>query len=222
MPMRGRWLVAALCLGLAACGGGEDEDARPSTWVESTPPGPSRGDAALLPPPGFETSGPIEKRAPKTFAFPEPGGAPLPRDRLVEKLLVKKGDRRLYAFVDGAPIKAYQIALGFEPQGHKAFAGDGRTPEGHYSIDRKNAYSDFHLSLGVSYPNQRDKLRAETLGVSPGGDIMIHGFPDRDPFGRGFVHPAQDWTWGCIAVTNLEIEELWRAVPVGTPIEIRP
>ena len=135
---------------------------------------------------------------------------------------MRKGDRRLYAFIGDKAIKAYRIALGFSPVGHKAFAGDGRTPEGRYWIDRKNAYSDFHLSLGVSYPNRDDRRRAQALGVSPGGDIMIHGFPDDDPFGDRTGHPRLDWTWGCVAVTNLEIEELWRAVPIGTPIDIEP
>lgn len=155
-------------------------------------------------------------------AWPEPGGPALPRDRLVDRLIVRKGERRLYAVIGETPVKAYRIALGFSPVGHKAFEGDGRTPEGRYTIDRKNANSDFHLSLGVSYPNAEDRARARALGVSAGGNIMIHGLPDDDPFGYAVAHPQRDWTWGCIAVTNREIEELWRAVPHGAPIVIEP
>jgi murein L,D-transpeptidase YafK len=121
----------------------------------------------------------------------------------------------------GRVIKTYKIALGSEPVGPKARQGDHRTPEGTYVIDNRNANSKFHRSLHISYPNAADRERARKLGISPGGDIFIHGLPN----GYGFVgaaHRARDWTDGCIAVTDQEIEEIWRAVDNGTPVEILP
>jgi len=121
----------------------------------------------------------------------------------------------------GQVLKTYKIALGGEPVGPKTRQGDHRTPEGVYVIDSRNSQSQFHRSLHVSYPNVEDKERARKLGTSPGGDIFIHGLPN----GYGFVgaaHSARDWTDGCLAVTDQEIEEIWRLVGNGTPIEIRP
>jgi murein L,D-transpeptidase YafK len=118
-------------------------------------------------------------------------------------------------------ILTYKVALGQGGLAPKDRQGDGRTPEGHYVIDARNAASEYHLSLHVSYPNADDRKRAAKLGVAPGGDIMIHGLPN----GKGWIgagHRAYDWTLGCIAVTNEEIEEVWKLVPVGTPVEIRP
>jgi murein L,D-transpeptidase YafK len=121
----------------------------------------------------------------------------------------------------GQVLKTYKIALGTEPVGRKTRQGDHRTPEGVYVIDSKNAKSRFHMGLHVSYPNASDRARARALGVSPGGAIMIHGLPDA--FARlGPLHRQADWTDGCIAVTNEEIEEIWQLVPLGTPIEILP
>lgn len=125
------------------------------------------------------------------------------RNRVLE---LRSGDRLL---------KRYRIHLGFEPVGTKVMSGDGRTPEGQYFIDRRNPRSDFYLSLGVSYPNAMDVARARALGVKPGGDIMIHGGPRRAQDQR-----RKDWTAGCIAVTDPEIEEIWSMVPTGTPIVI--
>jgi len=121
----------------------------------------------------------------------------------------------------GKVIKTYKVALGGEPVGTKTRQGDHRTPEGSYVIDSRNKHSQFHRSLHVSYPNAEDKERARKLGASTGGDIFIHGLPN----GYGFVgaaHRARDWTDGCIAVTDQEIEEIWRLVDNGTPVEIRP
>jgi murein L,D-transpeptidase YafK len=121
----------------------------------------------------------------------------------------------------GRVILTYKVALGQGGLAPKDRQGDGRTPEGHYVIDARNAASEYHLSLHVSYPNADDRKRAAKLGVAPGGDIMIHGLPN----GKGWIgagHRAYDWTLGCIAVTNEEIEEVWKLVPVGTPVEIRP
>lgn len=121
----------------------------------------------------------------------------------------------------GKVIKAYKIALGSEPTGPKTRQGDHRTPEGVYVIDSRNSSSQFHRALHISYPSAADRERARKLGVSPGGDVFIHGLPN----GYGFIgaaHRARDWTDGCIAVTDKEIEEIWKLVPNGTPIEIQP
>ena len=139
----------------------------------------------------------------------------------ISGMVVDKSDRRLELLANGSPVRSYRVALGRSPNGHKVQEGDDRTPEGIYTIDGRNANSAFHRSLHVSYPNQQDRTRAAELGVAPGGDIMIHGI--RNGLGWvGRLHVAFDWTGGCIAVTNAEIEEIWYLVPNGTPIEIRP
>ena len=121
----------------------------------------------------------------------------------------------------GQVLKTYKIALGGEPVGAKTMQGDHRTPEGDYVINSRNTHSQFHRSLHISYPNAADRERARKLGVAPGGDVYIHGLPN----GYGFIgaaHRARDWTDGCIAVTDQEIEEIWKLVDDGTPVEIRP
>ncbi len=140
---------------------------------------------------------------------------------VADSLVVLKAERELQLHSAGREVKAYDIGLGFDPVGHKQQEGDGRTPEGQYHISGRNRHSAFHLSLRVSYPNSQDRERARRRSVSPGGDIFIHGWPNgsTDEPGR---HPTGDWTLGCIAVTSPEIEELWRAVPDGTPVIIRP
>jgi len=120
----------------------------------------------------------------------------------------------------GKVLKTYKIALG-DPNGNKIQAGDKKTPEGVYTVDGKNPHSLFHRALHLSYPNAADRERARKLGVSPGGDIEIHGLPARYAW-LGSAHRAMDWTTGCIAVTNPEIDEIWNMVAVGTPVEIRP
>jgi murein L,D-transpeptidase YafK len=112
-------------------------------------------------------------------------------------------------------VRSYRIALGREPFGHKVQEGDGRTPEGSYLIDRRNPRSAYHLSLHISYPNEADRARAAALGIDPGGDIMIHGLSNGE-------RKEGDWTRGCIAVTNEEMDEIWELVEDGTPIEINP
>ncbi|RMH43444.1 MAG: hypothetical protein D6688_09090 [Alphaproteobacteria bacterium] len=134
----------------------------------------------------------------------------------VTRLAVFKSSRRLYVFHDDAVLRAYDVALGFAPEGDKTAEGDGRTPEGSYVIDRKNPESDFYLSLGISYPNARDIEEARARGLEPGGDIFIHGQAGLFGVRKG------DWTAGCIAVTNPEMRELYAMVPVGTPIDIYP
>jgi len=140
-----------------------------------------------------------------------------------DQIVVKKGQRRLYLMRDGKPIRTYRISLGIEPVGHKERQGDNRTPEGRYHINWRNPNSQFYKALSISYPNQQDRLRAARYGWSPGGDIMIHGEPRRGGDGplRDLVR-AEDWTQGCIAVSNLAIDEIWRYTVDGTPIEILP
>lgn len=136
-------------------------------------------------------------------------------------IVVEKHSRRMTLFRDHAPVKTYAIALGRNPVGPKGQEGDGRTPEGRYKIDFKNQRSSFHLALRLSYPEPSDRALAQQNGVRPGSDIMIHGLPNGFS-GLQSWHLARDWTDGCIAVTNAEIEEIWARVDVGTAIEIRP
>lgn len=129
-------------------------------------------------------------------------------------VVVNKENRRMYLFHEERVLSGYDIQLGFEPVGHKQFEGDGRTPEGLYRIDRRNPNSEFHLSLGISYPNVKDYAAAKAQGKSPGGDIFIHG--QRSPFKQ----EQGDWTWGCIAVRNDEIEQIYAMVKNDTLIRI--
>jgi outer membrane protein assembly factor BamD (BamD/ComL family) len=140
---------------------------------------------------------------------------------LVSKVLVEKGERRLSLLSKGNVLRSYKIALGGDPIGPKERQGDNRTPEGTYIIDSRNRDSGYHLSLHISYPNERDVKRAKALGVSPGGNIMIHGLKNGFSW-VGDSHAESDWTRGCIAVTDEEIEEIATLVPIGTTIEIRP
>lgn len=136
-------------------------------------------------------------------------------------VIVEKAARRMTLQAGGAVLRVYAVALGRQPEGPKRRAGDGRTPEGRYVIEARNPASKYHLSLRISYPDAGDRARAAAAGASPGGAIMIHGLPH----GMGWMgssHRASDWTEGCIAVTDQEMEEIWRLVAVGTPIEIRP
>lgn len=118
-------------------------------------------------------------------------------------------------------MKTYRISLGKKPVGDKQFEGDNKTPEGLYTINDKNPHSGYHRNLGVSYPNASDRRKAAQLGKPVGGSIKIHGLPNKVPF-LGRLHLLYDWTAGCMAVTNEEIEELYNAVAIGTPIEIKP
>jgi len=138
-----------------------------------------------------------------------------------DSIVVSKTQRKMELYSDGKVIKTYRIALGPNSVGPKTRQGDHRTPEGTYRIDAKNAHSRYHLALHVSYPDAKDRERARKLGVSPGGDIMIHGLPDQYAF-LGPLHTKYDWTDGCIAVSNAEIEEIWKLVPVGTEVQINP
>jgi murein L,D-transpeptidase YafK len=138
-----------------------------------------------------------------------------------DSVLILKKDHVLELLAGGKVIKTYQVALGRGGLAPKQQEGDGRTPEGHYVIDLRNAESHYHRALHVSYPNADDQKRAARRGISPGGAIMIHGLPNG--MGKlGAAHRLYDWTLGCIAVTDDEIDEIWDLVPVGTPVEIRP
>jgi len=138
-----------------------------------------------------------------------------------DKIIVLKSARSMTLLSGGKALKTYKVALGSVPVGPKQVEGDHKTPEGDYVIDAKNANSQFHLSLHISYPSAADQQRARSLGARPGGAIMIHGLAK--PFAYlGPPHRQTDWTDGCIAVTNAEIEEIWKLVRVGTRVEIRP
>ena len=146
---------------------------------------------------------------------------PLPSGTTIDRIVVEKAARKLSVLRDGRRLKTYRLALGRSPIGPKEKEGDMKTPEGTYKIDGRNAQSSFHLALHISYPSNGDNARAAERGVSAGFDIMIHGIPN----GRGWIgafHRWKDWTAGCIALTDEEIEELWRVTPDGTAIEIRP
>jgi len=145
----------------------------------------------------------------------------LAKESHADRVLVLKGERTLELLDHGKVLKKYKIALGGKPVGRKERQGDHKTPEGSYIVDRRNEHSQFYRSLHISYPNAEDRRRAQQSGMAAGGDIMIHGLPN----GYGWIgskHRLRDWTDGCIAVTNEEMDEIWRAVSDGTPIEIRP
>lgn len=150
---------------------------------------------------------------------PAPVPPPLAVTEQVDRILIEKSARRLTASRNGETVLEYSIALGFTPQGDKQQEGDGKTPEGIFRIDRRNPNSAYHLSLGINYPQADDISRAKAAGVSPGGDIFIHGQPNS--VGDLITLPG-DWTAGCIALSNEQMEVLWRLAGVGTEVEIRP
>ncbi|MEL7465673.1 MAG: L,D-transpeptidase family protein [Pseudomonadota bacterium] len=157
------------------------------------------------------------------FSAAAPSGdaaAPLAAEgERADRILVEKSKRRMTLWREGRLLRAYDIGLGFSPVGDKSMEGDGRTPEGVYRIDRRNAASAYHLSLGLNYPRPDQRRKAARKGRDPGGDIFIHGQPNALP--SGLTIPG-DWTAGCIAVDNAEMEEIWALVPVGTVVEVRP
>lgn len=143
------------------------------------------------------------------------------RKRTVDRILIEKKERRLTLISKGEVLKTYKIALGGNPDGPKERQGDNKTPEGTYIVDGKNKNSQYHQALHISYPNERDRKRAKKLGVSPGGDIMIHGIKTGFSW-VGDLQANKDWTKGCIAVTDEEIEEIYTLVALTTVVEIRP
>jgi murein L,D-transpeptidase YafK len=142
---------------------------------------------------------------------------PLHADRVV----VLKKERTLQLLNQGKVIKTYKVALGGDPVGPKTRQSDHKTPECVYLLDSRNPHSQFYKSIHISYPNASDRAAARQKGVSPGGDVFVHGLPNGYRY-VGAAHRLKDWTDGCIAVTDQEMDEIWLAAPDGTPIEIRP
>ncbi len=187
-------MTIALCWAISPSAGAEGANVSESIWTGEVAAGP----------------------APDLSSAPNLLGS-----KSVDMVLVYKGRRTMYLMRDGEVIRSYAVALGRNPYGHKNREGDGRTPEGGYLIDWRNPDSDFHLSLHISYPRPQDHRTASEAGYDPGGAIMIHGLPN----GRTAAevgHPRYDWTNGCIAVSNEEIEEIWELVDDGTAIFILP
>jgi murein L,D-transpeptidase YafK len=154
-------------------------------------------------------------------AFPVGAQLPSATYQAVDLVVVYKRDRILHLKSKGQIVRSYEIALGSQPKGHKLTEGDGRTPEGVYTLDWRNPDSQFHRSIHISYPHEQDQEIALDRGVTPGGMIMIHGIPNgrhADEMG----HPFNDWTNGCLAVTNEEMDEIWSLVEDGTMIIIFP
>lgn len=136
-------------------------------------------------------------------------------------VIVKKAERKLFLISAGKPFKEYRVSLGPVPRGPKIAAGDERTPEGDYILDRKHEKSSFYKAIHISYPNQFDRERAANLGLNPGGSIMIHGQPNVKTWTEDIAQTF-NWTSGCIAVTDSQMDEIWAAVDAGTPIKIQP
>jgi murein L,D-transpeptidase YafK len=155
------------------------------------------------------------------FLWAHQSAPPLPESARADLVVVKKAARTLELFLGRELVRSYRVSLGRDPQGPKEREGDGRTPEGRYVLDYRKANSSFHRALHISYPSPTAAQAARALGASPGGLIMVHGI--RNGLGAvGRLHTIIDWTNGCVAVTNREIEEIWRVVPDGTPIVIEP
>ncbi|MEE2861848.1 MAG: L,D-transpeptidase family protein [Paracoccus sp. (in: a-proteobacteria)] len=152
-------------------------------------------------------------RPQKPSKFERYTGAP------ITQVSINKGERRMHLLSGSTVVKSYDISLGNQPVGHKQFSGDGKTPEGIYYVDRFNPRSAYHLSVGISYPNAADRAFAESQGRDPGGDIFIHG---RGPDGNNLFPRQRDWTAGCIAVTDEEIQEIYAALMPGVPVVIYP
>lgn len=142
-------------------------------------------------------------------------------DRAINQVLVRKEKRRLYLMADDDVVKSYRISLGENPVGHKFVEGDARTPEGEYTLDWRNSSSSFYKSIHISYPSGEDRELANSGGLNPGGSIMIHGLPNGVD-DLAFAYTGLDWTNGCIAVSNDEMDEIWQLVTDGTPIRILP
>ncbi len=140
---------------------------------------------------------------------------------VADHVLVEKAERKLYLINEGEPFRTFDIALGIQPVGDKTMEGDFRTPEGRYTLDARNPNSEFFLSIHISYPDRADRREAAALGVDPGGSIMIHGQPNV-PTKSEVYYRTQDWTNGCIAVSNSDMIDIWLMTGENTPIEIRP
>jgi murein L,D-transpeptidase YafK len=146
---------------------------------------------------------------------------PLPQGTKADLVIVRKAARRLELYQQGALLKSYAVSLGRHPYGNKQQQGDGRTPEGEYRLDYRKPDSSFHRALHISYPGPAEVAKARSRGVDPGGAVMIHGMKNGLGW-LGRLHLAVDWTDGCVAVTDQEMDEIWRAVPDGTKIVLEP
>ena len=235
---------------LAAPSGSSDKAAAPAAAPASAPPAstsPTRDSATIKPPvvapadavastaagprtlvtttrvdPRTVVSVKSSERFEPLYAVPIPSaGVRLGPPAAADSIVVYKRERTLVLFNRGVPVRTYHIALGSKPVGDKERAGDQKTPEGLFYINAHNPASKFHLALRISYPSDAHRARAAALGVDPGGDIMIHGLP-KEFSEAGKKHLQNDWTNGCVALSNQEIEEIWRAVPDGTPVQIKP
>ena len=144
----------------------------------------------------------------------------LPDNFQIDRILVDKSKRKLIVYDNGKRLKSYKISIGRSPLGAKEFQGDNKTPEGIYFIDSKNPKSGYHKNLGISYPNKKDIAHAKKQGRSPGGDIKIHGY--QNGLALGYLNIKYSWTYGCIALTNKDVDELYEIIKVGTIIEIVP
>lgn len=159
--------------------------------------------------------------APALLVALQAAAAPLARGIDADQIVIDKSERTLTVFWHGVPLKVYRVALGGDPVEPKRKQGDQRTPQGRYLVSKRLEDSTYHLALHLSYPNEDDRARARAERVNPGGAIEIHGLRPGYEW-LGSAHVLFDWTDGCVAVTNTEIEELWRVAPIGTPVEIRP
>lgn len=139
-----------------------------------------------------------------------------------DSVLVKKSEKALYMFKEGKLLKRFNVVFGPRPKGHKIMEGDDRTPEGDYTLDFKNAKSNFYKSIRVSYPNEADRERARRINVQPGGNIMIHGSKNSWSAKTAARSRKFNWTDGCIALSNNDMDEFWEAIEIGTPIRIEP
>jgi len=194
--------------------------------ISSLPPAPSAPTPSAATPPAAApvapaTAGPAPAFASTSSYGPDgrllaPAGAVM-----ADRILVEKSARRLYLLSQGSVIAEYPVRLGLSPKGHKQYEGDFRTPEGVYYLSRRNPNSEFFLSVEVSYPNEADRARAEREGLRPGGLIMIHGQPNVPKRPRDY-YANNDWTDGCIAVSNAGMRDIWQRTRLGIPIEIRP
>ncbi|MEO6528914.1 MAG: L,D-transpeptidase family protein [Gemmatimonadaceae bacterium] len=207
--------------------------ARPTMTPSTSPTGPATAGlvASAIPPapaPVFTSDGRIVNGTRSTVTIEPLHAVPIPAAGVrlappaaADSVVVYKRERTLTLFYLGVPVRSYFVALGSNPVGDKMRAGDQRTPEGLFYINAHNPASKYHLGLHISYPDAAHRARSDSLGVDPGGDIMIHGLP-KTFSDAGKDHRTIDWTNGCVALTNQEIEEVWRAVPDGTPVQIKP
>jgi hypothetical protein len=188
----------------------------PEAAADTNPVTSSAGDGGVEPAP----SGPAAT-APFGGSYADAVAASPGKLETADHVLVKKAERRLYLLRADRVIAEYPIKLGLSPKGPKLYEGDFRTPEGRYALVARNQHSDYFLSLRVSYPNEDDLVRARELGLRPGGLIMIHGQPNTPRKPRDW-YAGNDWTDGCIAVSNSDMVDIWLRTTVGMPIEIRP